>query len=356
MSPSRARAGAETEAEGNDKDPLDGQHTAVEIEFRNVTKRYPGQSEPAISELSLTVPAGAICCLVGPSGGGKTTAMKLVNRLIELTEGDILVGGESIRSMDVISLRRDIGYVIQQVGLFPHMTIARNIATVPSILGWSKDRIKQRVDELLDLVRLDRGYAKRYPAQLSSGQQQRIGLARALAVDPPVMLMDEPFGALDPLTREGIQDEFLRLQAQIGKTIIFVTHDIDEAIKMGDQIAVLREGGRLAQYGSADELLGHPVDSFVADFVGADRALKRLALRQLGDLVGGPGAPAPPDAPTLSETTTLRIGLSVLIETGAEVLVVTDGDGNQRGTVSLRQLRAAMREAGGVATAKGDET
>ncbi|MGH3622310.1 MAG: ABC transporter ATP-binding protein [Sciscionella sp.] len=355
MRPRHARTGVETEAGADDKDPLAGQHTAVEIEFRNVTKRYPGQSEPAISELSLTVPAGAICCLVGPSGGGKTTAMKLVNRLIELTEGDILVGGESIRSMDVISLRRDIGYVIQQVGLFQHMTVAGNIATVPTILGWQKDRIRARVAELLELVRLDASYATRYPGQLSGGQQQRIGLARALAVDPPVMLMDEPFGALDPITRAEIQDEFLRLQASIGKTVIFVTHDIDEAIKMGDRIAVLREGGTLAQYGTADELLGSPADSFVADFVGADRGLKRLSLRRLGELVDGPGEPAPPGAPALSETTTLRTGLSVLFDTGADVLVVTDGDGNRRGTVSLRQLRSAVGGDDAAAASKGGD-
>lgn len=352
VSPSRARA---SQADSDQNNPLAGQ-TAVEIEFKNVTKRYPGQSEPAISDLSLTVPAGAICCLVGPSGGGKTTAMKLVNRLIELTEGAILVGGENIHAIDVISLRRDIGYVIQQVGLFPHMTIASNIATVPTILGWPKERIRERVLELLELVRLDESYAKRYPAQLSGGQQQRIGLARALAVDPPVMLMDEPFGALDPITRAEIQDEFLRLQERIRKTVIFVTHDIDEAIKMGDRIAVLRQGGTLAQYGTADELLGSPADSFVADFVGADRGLKRLALRQLGDLVDGPGEPAPPGAPTLSETTTLRVGLSVLIDTDADVLVVTDGGGNQRGTVSLRRLRAALGGAEGIpASKKGSE-
>jgi osmoprotectant transport system ATP-binding protein len=316
---------------------------AVEIEFKNVTKRYPGQQSPAINDLSLTVPSGAICCLVGPSGGGKTTAMKLVNRLIELTDGDILIGGRSVNAVDVTTLRRDIGYVIQQVGLFPHMTIAGNIGVVPTLLGWSKSRIRDRVDELLDLVRLDRAYAKRYPTQLSGGQQQRIGLARALAVDPPVMLMDEPFGALDPITRSQIQDEFLRLQGEIGKTVIFVTHDIDEAIKMGDRIAVLREGGTLAQYGTADELLGRPVDDYVADFVGADRGLKRLSLRKLGEIINGSTPEKLPDgAPTANAESSLRVGLSVLFTSRAGVLGITDENGKTVGTVTLEELRAAV--------------
>ena len=332
-------------------------HSAVEIEFRGVTKRYPGQGTPAISDLSLTIPAGEICCLVGPSGGGKTTAMKLVNRLIELTEGDILIGGRSICSVDTTTLRRNIGYVIQQIGLFPHMTIAGNIGVVPSLLGWSKDRIRNRVAELLDLVRLDQGFAKRYPAQLSGGQQQRIGLARALAVDPPVMLMDEPFGALDPITRANLQDEFLRLQAQIRKTVIFVTHDIDEAIRMGDRIAVLREGGVLAQYGTADELLGYPADDYVADFVGADRGLKRLSLRRIGDLLGEVperrGSTVGPETPSVTANATLRTGLSVLLSTGSTVLGVTDDKGNDLGAVTLEQLRAPVVDDAFVASEVG---
>jgi osmoprotectant transport system ATP-binding protein len=339
---------------GNDGFP---EQRAVEIEFAGATKLYPGQQGPAISDLSLTIPAGAICCLVGPSGGGKTTAMKLVNRLIELSDGDITVGGQSVRTTDVITLRRGIGYVIQQVGLFPHMTIAANIATVPTILGWSKDRIRSRVDELLQLVRLDQSYARRYPGQLSGGQQQRIGLARALAVDPPVMLMDEPFGALDPITREQIQDEFLRLQERIGKTVIFVTHDIDEAIKMGDRIAVLREGGVLAQYGTAEELLAHPADDFVADFVGADRGLKRLALHTIGELLDSANTKqvAPPGIPSVNERTTLQIGLSVLVDTGADMLAVTDNDGHHRGTVSLQDMRTAVRANGTLERSRGEQ-
>jgi osmoprotectant transport system ATP-binding protein len=257
---------------------------APPVEFRTVTKRYAGSDAPAISALDLEVPGGEICVLVGPSGSGKTTAMRMVNRMIEITEGDILVGGTSVRERSPAELRREIGYVIQQIGLFPHRTVADNIATVPHLLGWERDRIRRRVDELLELVRIDRELGDRYPAQLSGGQQQRVGVARALAADPGVMLMDEPFGAVDPINRERLQNEFLRLQAEVRKTILFVTHDIDEAIKMGDRVAVLREGGHLAQYATPAELLMAPADGFVEDFVGADRALKRLALMRVSDI------------------------------------------------------------------------
>ena len=324
------------------------QRPGVEIEFRSVTKKYPGQDVPAIDNLSLTVPAGDICCLVGPSGGGKTTAMKLVNRLIDFNEGEILIGGSGVRDVDLTTLRRDIGYVIQQVGLFPHMTIESNIGVVPRLLGWSAEKIKARAVELLDLVRLDQNFSKRYPSQLSGGQQQRVGLARALAVDPPVMLMDEPFGALDPITRNEIQDEFLKLQSEIAKTVIFVTHDIDEAIKMGDKIAVLRQGGVLAQYGTADELLGSPADEYVADFVGADRGLKRLSLRLMRDLVkvSGENHQAPAEAPTVKGSATLRTGLSVLFASGSRILKVTHEDDGATvlGTVTLDQLQDAVYE------------
>jgi osmoprotectant transport system ATP-binding protein len=249
-----------------------------------VTKRYAGSDAPAISGLDLDVAGGEICVLVGPSGSGKTTAMRMVNRMVEITEGDILVGGTSVRERSPAELRREIGYVIQQIGLFPHRTVGDNIATVPRLLGWDRDRVRQRVEELLELVRIDRGLGERYPAQLSGGQQQRVGVARALAADPGVMLMDEPFGAVDPINRERLQNEFLRLQADVRKTILFVTHDIDEAIKMGDRVAILREGGHLAQYATPAELLMAPADDFVEDFVGADRALKRLALMRVGDI------------------------------------------------------------------------
>jgi osmoprotectant transport system ATP-binding protein len=254
------------------------------VEFREVTKRYPGADRPAVDHLDLEIRAGEICVLVGPSGSGKTTAMRMVNRMVEMSEGDILIGGDSVRDQPPARLRREIGYVIQQVGLFPHRTIGQNIATVPQLVGWDSDRVKERARELLASVQLDPALADRYPAQLSGGQQQRVGVARALAANPGVMLMDEPFGAVDPINREKLQNEFLRLQAGIRKTVLFVTHDIDEAVKMGDRIAVLREGGRLAQYATPSELLMAPADDFVEDFVGADRALKRLALLRVSDI------------------------------------------------------------------------
>ncbi len=258
--------------------------SAEPLEFREATKRYPGSTEPAVDSLSLEVPAGEICVLVGPSGCGKTTAMRMVNRMIDITSGDILLGGRSVRDRKPEELRRNIGYVIQQIGLFPHRTIGENIATVPALLGWSKERMASRVDELLELVGLPTEMRKRYPAQLSGGQRQRVGVARALAVDPPVMLMDEPFGAIDPINRERLQNEFLRLQAELRKTIVFVTHDIDEAIKMGDRIAIMQVGGKLAQFAPPADLLMAPANAFVEDFVGADRALKRLALQRVRDI------------------------------------------------------------------------
>lgn len=354
--------GVQPAAEATESVP--GKGSRADIEFRHVVKRYPGQHAPALDDLSFTVPAGKICCLVGPSGGGKTTTMMLVNRLIELTDGDILIGGHSVRSIDITTLRRNIGYVIQEVGLFPHMTIAGNIAVVPKLLGWSKSRIKQRVRDLLDLVQLDRSYARRYPAQLSGGQRQRIGLARALAVDPPVMLMDEPFGALDPITRAGLQDEFLRLQREIRKTVIFVTHDIDEAVKMGDRVAVLRQGGTLAQYGTADELLGHPADDYVADFVGAERGLKRLALTKMREIVrpeslsrkrirDGDTRQDRSDLPTVRADASLRVGLSTLFIASATEVEVVDDDGRALGVVTLEELHAAAG-AGDVERAAAD--
>src|SRR5947209_11620368 len=228
---------------------------AAEIVFDHVTKRYPGQAQPAVDDLSLTIAAGEICMLVGPSGAGKTTALKLINRLIDFEEGDITIDDRGVRGLELTELRRGIGYVIQQIGLFPHQTIAANIGTVPRLLGWDRQPIRARSHELIELVGLDPDeYADRYPTQLSGGQRQRIGLARALAADPPVMLMDEPFGALDPITRARLQDEFLRLQQRLRKTIIFVTHDIDEAIRMGDRIAILR-AGRLVQYDTPEAIL-----------------------------------------------------------------------------------------------------
>jgi osmoprotectant transport system ATP-binding protein len=257
---------------------------ASSVSYEGATKRYGNSSAAAVDHLTLEVPAGDICVLVGPSGCGKTTAMRMVNRTVEMTEGDILIGGESVREREPAQLRREIGYVIQETGLFPHRTIAENIAAVPQLLGWKKERTRARTAELLELIGLDPDLGERYPVQLSGGQQQRVGVARALAADPLVMLMDEPFGAIDPINRERLQNEFLRLQAQVRKTVLFVTHDIDEAIKMGDRIAIMHEGGKVAQYGTPAELLMDPADEFVEDFVGADRALKRLSLLRVSDI------------------------------------------------------------------------
>ena len=261
-----------------------GKAEALSVEFRGATKRYAGTDAPAVDELTLEVDAGEICVFVGPSGCGKTTAMRMVNRMVEMTAGDILVGGTSVNRRTPAELRREIGYVIQQIGLFPHRTIAENIATVPGLLGWERERTEARVGELVELVGLDPELAQRFPAQLSGGQQQRAGVARALAADPGVMLMDEPFGAVDPINRERLQNEFLRLQGDLRKTILFVTHDIDEAIKMGDRIAVLETGGKVAQFATPAELLMAPANEFVEGFVGSDRALKRLALLRVSDI------------------------------------------------------------------------
>jgi osmoprotectant transport system ATP-binding protein len=309
--------------------------SAAEIVFTDVTKRYPGRDSAAVRNLSLVVPAGDICVLVGPSGAGKTTAMKLVNRLIDFDEGDITIDGQSIRKLDVTELRRGIGYVIQQVGLFPHMTVGDNVAVVPRLLGWPKARIRHRVAELVELVGLEQGDSDRYPSQLSGGQRQRVGLARALAADPKVMLMDEPFGALDPITRDRLQNEFLRLHEVERKTVIFVTHDIDEAIKLGTRIAILREGGVLAQYDTPDAILARPADDFVARFVGADRGLKRLALRRLDEIELDSPNGLPLDGPRIGLKTTLRDALSLMLTEGAERLVVVDDSGDVAGLLSV---------------------
>lgn len=280
--------------------PPSDAHRAATVAFDHVTKRYPGTGATrlgAVEDLSFEVPAGKICVLVGPSGCGKTTSLKMVNRLIEPTSGRILIDGDDAAAREVTDLRRSIGYVIQQIGLFPHQTIGENVATVPTLLGWETDRRRARSDELLTLVGLDAAsYRDRYPAQLSGGERQRVGVARALAGDPPLMLMDEPFGAVDPIVRERLQNEFLRLQADLAKTILFVTHDIDEAIKMGDLVAVMEVGGKLAQFGTPEEILANPASDFVAQFVGADRGLKRLSLSRVGELELLPAITAQPGA------------------------------------------------------------
>ncbi|MBA2299535.1 MAG: betaine/proline/choline family ABC transporter ATP-binding protein [Chloroflexi bacterium] len=255
------------------------------IRLKDLSKTFPGQAKPAVDHLDMDIAAGEIVVLVGPSGCGKTTTMRLINRLIEPTSGQIILEGEDVTKVDPDKLRRRIGYVIQQVGLFPHQTISDNIATVPRMLGWDEKRIQARVDELLAMVGLEPAtYRSRYPKNLSGGQRQRAGVARALSADPPVMLMDEPFGAIDPITRDRLQNEFLRLQETIRKTIIFVTHDIDEAIKMGDRIAILGEGSKIAQYDTPQRILSAPADDFVADFIGSGASLKRLNLTRVRDI------------------------------------------------------------------------
>jgi len=257
----------------------------IKIRLENLSKRFPGQGQDAVDSLSMEIPEGEIVILVGPSGCGKTTTMKLINRIIEPTSGRIFLDDEDVTQVNPDLLRRRIGYVIQQIGLFPHVTIADNIATVPKMLGWKKDRITARVDELLETVGMDPGnYRDRYPKELSGGQRQRVGVARAMSADPDVMLMDEPFGAIDPITRDRLQNEFLRLQEQIKKTIIFVTHDIDEAIKMGDRIAILREQSHIAQFDTPERILVNPADDFVADFIGRGASLKRLSLSRVRDV------------------------------------------------------------------------
>ncbi|OZE39214.1 ABC transporter [Rhodococcus sp. 05-2254-5] len=259
--------------------------SGAEIVLENVTKSYPGQKLAAVDNVSMTIPAGEVVVLVGPSGCGKTTTMRMINRLIEPTSGRITIGGKDALSIDPNELRRTIGYSIQQAGLFPHMTIAQNVGMVPGLIGWNRKRIDDRTDEMLDLVGLDPAvYRQRYPRQLSGGQQQRVGVARALAADPPVLLMDEPFGAVDPITRGLLQDELMRLQAELGKTIVFVTHDFDEAVKLGDRIAVLGNQSTILQYDTPEAVLANPADDTVAGFVGAGAALKQLTLMRVRDI------------------------------------------------------------------------
>jgi osmoprotectant transport system ATP-binding protein len=377
---------------------------AEPVAFDHVTKRYPGSGssqDGAVQNLSLEVPAGKICVLVGPSGCGKTTSLKMVNRLVEPTDGKVLVGGIDVMTRDVIELRRGIGYVIQQVGLFPHQTIGENVITVPRLLGWTKARQRERVDELLSLVGLDPAkYRDRYPSQLSGGERQRVGVARALAADPPILLMDEPFGAVDPIVRERLQNELLRLQEDLAKTILFVTHDIDEAIKMGDLVAVMQVGGHLAQFGPPEEILANPASEFVARFVGADRGLKRLSLSRVADLelrqpttgtVGENAAEArkrawsdpfrylllvdeqrrpigwvderqiPKDgtlsesmafsmSPLLNRRTTLKDALSMLLDADVQAGIVVDRSGAVLGLVTADMIAERMRETAGEAS------
>ncbi len=382
---------------------VEQRHPAAVVEFDHVTKRYDvptgrkrGESTPgAVNDLSLKVPAGKICILVGPSGCGKTTSLKMVNRLIEPTSGRILIDGQDASKRELTDLRRSIGYVIQQIGLFPHQTIGENVATVPRLLGWTKARQQERSEELLATVGLDPAkYRDRFPSQLSGGERQRVGVARALAADPPIMLMDEPFGAVDPIVRDRLQNEFLRLQEQIAKTILFVTHDIDEAIKMGDLVAVFQTGGILAQFGPPLEILAAPASEFVARFVGQDRGLKRLSLLRVDDVslaapvtarIGEPVAEARqrvravpyryilivdgvnrpqgwaaeddltgdgavtaemgnPVSPLLNKRTTLKDALSMMLDAAVQTGIVVDRNQAVQGLLTIESVAQKMRE------------
>jgi osmoprotectant transport system ATP-binding protein len=373
-------------------------HGAV-VQFDHVSKSYDPVAKKrgtpgAVNDLSLTVPAGKICILVGPSGCGKTTSLKMVNRLIEPTSGRITIDGVDVTSQELTALRRGIGYVIQQVGLFPHQTIGENVATVPRLMGWPAARQRERSEELLAVVGLEPAkYRDRYPNQLSGGERQRVGVARALAADPPIMLMDEPFGAVDPIVRDRLQNEFLRLQESIAKTILFVTHDIDEAIKMGDLVAVFQHGGLLSQFATPLEILAAPASEFVARFVGQDRGLKRLSLLRVSDVdlrpsttarVGDPVEAArrlaqadamhyllivdasnrplgwvsatdiPPDgtieeamanpvSPLVNKRTTLKDALSMMLDADVQTGIVVDRNGRLQGLLTVDTIASKMR-------------
>jgi osmoprotectant transport system ATP-binding protein len=370
--------------------PLADERPAIVL--RAVTKRFPGMDHLAVDALSLEIPRGSIVALIGPSGCGKTTTLRMINRLIEPTSGSIEIEGEDVTRMPATELRRGIGYVIQQVGLFPHRTVSQNIATVPRTLGWEKARIRARIDELVELVGLDPAMLGRYPDELSGGQQQRVGVARALAADPPVLLMDEPFGAVDPIVRGRLQDELISLQRRVHKTIVIVTHDIDEAIKLADRVALLNVGGIVEQYAPPDEILAAPASEFVEQFVGDDRSSKRLTLARVADLpfsqgpvvdagatleearaameahrtdwVGlvddgaflgwvdgrelGPGD-APFDRPRerpaaqVHPESTLREAMEIIMTSSTSVAVIDDG-GGFGGVVTLEGIRAALAE------------
>ncbi|MFE1552227.1 ABC transporter ATP-binding protein [Streptomyces sp. NPDC058718] len=324
------------------------------IRFENVTKRYE-DGTTAVDDLSFEVAEGELVTLVGPSGCGKTTTMMMVNRLVEPTSGRVLVDGRDIAGVDPVALRRKIGYVIQQVGLFPHRTVLDNTATVPALLGWKKAAARARAAELLDLVGLDPAvYGSRYPAQLSGGQRQRVGVARALAADPPVLLMDEPFGAVDPVVRERLQNEFLALQATVRKTVLLVTHDIEEAVRMGDRMAVYGHG-RIEQFDTPATVLGSPATPYVADFVGSDRGLKRLAVTPVteadldiwkGSREGDAGGPEEyEDGPHVPLGTSLKDALAVLLQHDTGHLTVTGADGRPLGVLTPAGVHSALRRA-----------
>jgi osmoprotectant transport system ATP-binding protein len=315
----------------------------IMLSLQDVTKIYPGAEHiKAIDGLSFDLEEGEICTVVGPSGCGKTTAMKMINRLIPMTSGKILIDGQNVHRMDTIELRRNIGYVIQNIGLFPNMTIAENIAIVPKLKGWNQDQITEKVESLLNMINLaPEEFMGRYPKELSGGQQQRIGVARAMAVDPPIMLMDEPFGAIDPINRDHLQNEFLRIQEKVRKTIVFVTHDIDEAIKMGDKICLLKTG-KLVQFASPEILLTQPVNDFVRDFVGGDRTLKRLNLLKIKSAMQ-------PDPPTILQEEAPVKAQEMLSQLQVDQLIVVDKENRLIGYVDSTALAKTSETVGQVA-------
>lgn len=323
--------------------PKSNNTSGASIELINVTKKYPNQDQAAVENFSMKINPGELIMLVGPSGCGKTTTMKMINRIIEPTSGSITIDGEDVLSLDQNTLRRRIGYVIQQIGLFPHMTIAENVSVVPKLLGWTKEKTAARVEELLSVVELDpKTFMNRYPKQLSGGQQQRVGVARALAADPPVMLMDEPFGATDPITREKLQAEFLRLQESIGKTIVFVTHDFDEAIKLGDRIAVLGPKSKIEQFDTPARILANPASEYVSSFIGEGAALKRLALLLVGNTKMGAASKANAKAGTVSVSDNLREALDRIVLAGGSTIGVQDETGTTVGSLSIEQISEAL--------------
>jgi osmoprotectant transport system ATP-binding protein len=323
--------------------PKSNNTSGASIELINVTKHYPNQDQAAVENFSMKINPGELIMLVGPSGCGKTTTMKMINRIIEPTSGSITIDGEDVLSLDQNTLRRRIGYVIQQIGLFPHMTIAENVSVVPKLLGWSKEKTNARVEELLSVVELDpKTFMNRYPKQLSGGQQQRVGVARALAADPPVMLMDEPFGATDPITREKLQAEFLRLQESIGKTIVFVTHDFDEAIKLGDRIAVLGPKSKIEQFDTPARILANPASEYVSSFIGEGAALKRLALLLVENTKMGASSKAQAKAGFVKTTDNLREALDRIVLAGGNAIGVQDSAGSVVGSLSIEQISEAL--------------
>ncbi|RNL57927.1 ABC transporter ATP-binding protein [Arthrobacter oryzae] len=323
-------------------EPTSRAAAGARIVLKDVTKVYPGQPGPAVDSFSMDIAPGELIMFVGPSGCGKTTTMKMINRIIEPTSGSITIDGQDILTLNPNELRRRIGYVIQQIGLFPHMTIAENIAVVPKLLGWDRNKIRNRVEELLAVVELDpKTFASRYPRQLSGGQQQRVGVARALAADPPVMLMDEPFGATDPITREKLQSEFLRLQEKLSKTIVFVTHDFDEAVRLGDRIAVLSDHSSIEQFDTPANILANPANDYVSQFVGHGAALKRLGLIPVHQASLGPNV-AVRGAIEVSVNDSLRDALDALVLSGGTPVAVLNDQGRVVGSIDIEKISAVL--------------